>query len=40
MTRRRSAPGGRIRRQPQAGSEEADLYTAFAQLLLEDEELD
>ncbi|MEI8250020.1 MAG: hypothetical protein WCF98_02485 [Synechococcus sp. ELA057] len=32
--------GGTAARRRQPGSEEAELYTAFAQLLLEDEELD
>ena len=39
--RGRSGPQpGRSGRTPAAGSEDAELYTAFAQLLLEDEELD
>lgn len=41
--RRRGGPGqpsGRSGRAPAPGSVEAELYTAFAQLLLEDEELD
>lgn len=41
--RRRGGPGqkpGRSGRAVAAGSEDAELYTAFAQLLLEDEELD
>lgn len=41
--RRRGGTGqkpGRSSRAPMPGSEEAELYTAFAQLLLEDEELD
>ena len=39
--RGRSGPQpGRSGRAPAVGSEEAELYTAFAQLLLEDEELD
>lgn len=37
---RRSSPAGRAGRGAAPGSEEAELYTAFAQLLLEDEELD
>ncbi|MFM7313385.1 MAG: hypothetical protein ACKO0M_09495 [Cyanobium sp.] len=36
----RGRPPGRGSRPPSPGSEEAELYSAFAQLLLEDDELD
>ncbi|MCP9926875.1 hypothetical protein [Cyanobium sp. CH-040] len=36
---RRRGPGARGAGQPQRGREQADLYTAFEQLLLEDDEI-